>query len=797
MIIHQKEDGQVGKTILHYKIIEKLGEGGMGVVYKAHDTKLDRYVALKFLPLHVSKNADERQRFIHEAKAASAFDHNNICTIYEINETKPAPGEPGDEQMFIAMAYYEGETLKEKIERSPLKLNDAVGFAIQIAQGLAKAHEQGIVHRDIKPANVHVTNDGVAKILDFGLAKLGDRSKLTKEGTTLGTAAYMSPEQARGEDVDFRTDIWSLGIVIYEMITGQLPFKGDYEQAVMYAIMNEAPEPMTGLRTGVPLELERIVNKALSKRPDERYQHVDEMQVDLRAIRNQLRIEKTRERSTQTKTVKRKPLYLFIGLVIFIALVTLIGIYFFSWQSESIDSIAVLPLKSLSDDPEQEIFTAGMHEALIAELSKIGALRTISRTSVMRYKETIKSIPEIAIDLDVDAVVEGSVLHSGEKVRIIVQLIGAVPERHLWAQTFDRDLGDVLALHSEVTRQIADQIQVEITHDEETRLQSVGTVNSAAYETYLLGRHYFRNGDFLAGLGVEYFERAIETDSTFAPAYAGLALAYASLGAAHNIIAPHDTWPKVRQAAEKAVALNEGLAEAHTALALVKKSEWDWIGAEREYKRALELNPNSVEVLRSYGFFMELMGRVEKAMKLRERSIKLDPYSLGGLRTVIKNLVRSGHAEEAIQLISNKIKSDPGEPLMYWDLAEIYAKEGDYEAAIKQLQIQISLMKGDIVDEVAFLGHLYGRLGRKKDAFKMLQKLEQLSTKDQYVSPALKAWVYSGMNDKDKAIEWLTRGYETRAHRMGLNIKRFSFIFDPISDDPRFRKLMGKMNLKP
>ncbi|MCH7674579.1 protein kinase, partial [candidate division KSB1 bacterium] len=474
----------VGKTILHYRIIEQVGQGGMGVVYKAEDTKLERTVAIKFLPRQITVNSEERERFKIEAKAAASLNHPNIATIHAIEEV--------DAEMFIVMEYIEGKELHEIVgARGPVPLPDVVDYAAQIASGLQAAHKKGITHRDIKSANIMITAEDQVKIMDFGLAKMRGGVKFTKVGTTLGTAAYMSPEQARGEEADERADLWSLGVVLYEMLTGKMPFPGDYEQAVMYAIMNEEPEPVSVSRSETPEALQQIVDKSLLKSLQQRYQNIDEMLTNLREVGNHLDTGKTRP-SMQTKTSRRPPVLVYGGLAAVVALVVLIGISFFPKQSESIDSIAVLPLDNLSGDTEQDIFTAGMHEALITELSKISALRTISRTSVMRYKETMKSIPEIAKELDVDAVVEGSVLRSGDKVRITVQLIGTDPERHLWAQTFDRDLVDVLALHSEVARQIADEIQIKVTQDEESQLRNAVAVKTEAYENYLLGRHYLR-----------------------------------------------------------------------------------------------------------------------------------------------------------------------------------------------------------------------------------------------------------------------------------------------------------------
>jgi len=458
------------QILTHYKILAKLGQGGMGEVYLAEDTKLRRKVALKLLPSHFAADPDARARFEQEARAAAALNHPNICTIYEIGEA--------EDKFFIAMEYIEGEELKKKVISDQLSVNSVIDIAAQIVEGLKAAHAKGITHRDIKSSNIMVTESGQVKIMDFGLAKMGGEVHLTKAGMTLGTAAYMSPEQARGEVVDHRTDIWSLGVVLYEMLTGQLPFRGEYEAAMMYSILNEDPQPLTALRTGVPMELERIVNKALAKKAEERYQHIDEVLADLRLIQKDFSAGASKRRLTEVKSFKKKRFYLYGGVATVLAV--LIGITLFRGAHETHaihDSIAVLPLASLSGDPEQEYFTDGMTGALITDLAKISALKVISRTSVMQYKGAKKPLPEIARELQVDVILEGSVLRSGDRVRVTAQLIEAATDRHLWAKSYDHDLRDILTLQSEVAQAVVNEIKIKLTPREQARLTKTRVVN--------------------------------------------------------------------------------------------------------------------------------------------------------------------------------------------------------------------------------------------------------------------------------------------------------------------------------
>ena len=471
-LITRVESLQKGSTFAgRYKIIEELGRGGMGVVYKAEDTKLKRTVALKFLPPELTHISEVNERFMREAQAAAALDHPNICTVYEFDEA--------EETSFISMAYIEGQSLKKKTESGPLELDEALRIATQIAEGLGEAHKKGVVHRDIKSANIIVTERGQAKIMDFGLARMTGGTLLTKEGMAMGTIAYMSPEQARGEEVEHRTDIWSLGVVLYEIFSGQLPFKGEHDQSVVYSILNEKPKPITDLRSEIPLSIGQVVSKALEKNPDERYQQVEELLDDLKSISSGIVPEEIKVRLRKAQLLKRKKSIHYAGGAGLIILMAVIAISLFTGRAEAIESIAVLPLENLTGDAEQDYFVDGITDELIGHLSQISGLRrVISRTSVMQYKKSEKSLSEIARELNVDAVVEGAVHLVGENVRMRIQLIAALPEeQNLWGQTYERAKNDVLVMCSEMVRAIADEIQVKLTPQEETLLASARQVN--------------------------------------------------------------------------------------------------------------------------------------------------------------------------------------------------------------------------------------------------------------------------------------------------------------------------------
>jgi len=535
----------LGKTISHYRIVEKLGESGMGVVYKSEDTKLKRTVALKFLPPYLTDEPEATERFIQEAQTASALDHNNICTIHEIGETSEG-------QMYIVMTYYEGETIKKKIKHGSLELEHILNYIIQVAEGLRKVHVNGIVHRDIKSTNVMITRDGIAKILDFGLAKLAGRTGITKTGSTLGTVAYMSPEQAQGLKIDHRTDIWSLGVVMYEILTGQLPFKGDNDQVIIYSIVNEDYTPITEIRSDVWIELEQVVANAMQKDCSDRYQSMDEFLIDLKSINKKLH-------SSQLEVV----------IV----------------RKTTLPSIAVLPFLDMSPQKDQDYFCEGIAEELINALTKIEKLRVASRTSSFQFKGKSHHVHQIGKELNVKTVLEGSVRKAGNKLRITAQLVNANNGYHLWAEKYDRDMEDIFAIQDEISLAIVDKLKVELLGDEKARLVKRYTENQEAHNLYLKGLYFWnRQHEYGYLKSMEYFQQAIEQDALYALPYTGIADAFTLLGL-YGFLPPREAYVKARSAAIRALDIDDTLAEAHLSMALIHFwLDWNWFYADKEFK---------------------------------------------------------------------------------------------------------------------------------------------------------------------------------------------------------------------
>ncbi len=673
----------IGKNISHYKILEKLGEGGMGDVYKAEDKNLDRIVAIKFLPKMMTRNEDMKTRFFNEAKAASALDHPNICTIYEIDKTEK-------EQLFICMGYYEGKTVEEKIKQSPLEIDEALDISIQMAQGLFQAHKKNIVHRDIKSANIIVTTNGVAKIVDFGIAKLIDQKGLTTDGTLLGTASYKSPEQTLGEEVDHRTDIWSLGVVLYEMLTGLLPFQGEFEQAVVYSILNEEPKPLTGLSKEIPMELERIVDKALAKDPKKRYQNLDEVIVDLKHVN------KGPEKGKANK------------------------------QASSIPIIAVLPFTNMSADKDQDYFCDGIAEDILNDLTHLEGLRVVARTSSFAIKNKNQDIRKIGLKLGADTLVEGSVRKAGNRLRITAQLINVSDGIHLWSERFDRDLEDVFAIQDEISKNIVEALELKLSKREKGVLGKIKTQDIQAYDYYLRGREFFHRGRRKSiEQASDMFSRAIEIDSYYALAYAGLADCYSYIFMYFD--SSKEKLERSVSASEKALILDQNLAEAHTARGLAVSLNLRYADAEKEFDRAIELNPKLYETYFFYARTCRQQGNFQKAVRLfrkasevrpddyqsplflasayrklkliekanensqralvlAEKHIQLNPddaraWYLGG-----GALADLGQIDKAIEWCKHAIKIDPNDPRVQYNASCIYSLSGKIDQALEYFE---------------------------------------------------------------------------------------------------------------
>ena len=777
----------IGQTVSHYKILEKLGEGGMGVVYKAEDLKLTRIVALKFLPPDLIHDPEAGQRFVHEAKAASAIRHNNICVVYDIDETP-------DGQIFISMECLEGETLKKKIERGPLKINEAIDICQQVARGLSKAHEQGIVHRDIKPANIMVTTDGVAKIVDFGLAKLSGRTMLTKAGSTLGTAAYMSPEQASGSTTDHRTDIWSLGVVLYEMLTGRRPFEAEYENALLYSILNSEPAPITALRSGISKELERIVQKCLMKAPGERYQHVDELVVDLNGL-SRASLAQRNPPAAEPIVIPGKRRAVPYALGAFTLVVIVLGVLLLMRGKDDrtgprpeLRWVAVLPPRNLSKVPGDESLSEGILEGLITELGKIKSVSTIGRQSVMKFDGTDKSYAQIAAELGgVEAIVEPSFQHVGNKLQIHARLIQASDGTVLWAGTFDKTMDDILVLQSEVARMIAREIGATVTPQEQTRLASARPVNAELYQIYLQGRYHFARRTLAAfNKSIQLFEQILARDPDNALAYAGLAESYAILPFYEGAL-PAEAFPKAKAAAMKALELDNSLAEAHTALGFVLFYwDWDWAAAEKELLQALELKPGYVIAHHWYAEYLSAMGRHDQAVSEIKRAQELDPLSplLLAIGGEVCNYARS--YDEAIEQCRKALELDSSFALARGNLANAYIEKGMYREAEKSARLEgvdprISLR----------LAYIFAAAGSKAKALGIL--ITRRRSKRQELDPTSLVDVYVCLGENSLALDWLEKAYDQRdPYMVFMNVARR---VDPLRAEPRFQNLVRRVGL--
>jgi len=760
----------IGKTISRYRITEKLGEGGMGVVYKAEDTELKRIVALKFLPGHVLESEGEKARFVHEARAAASLDHPNICTVYEIGRAE------GYE--FIAMAYVEGESLKARIEAGPVEPYEAVNVAAQVADALREAHDHGIVHRDIKPANIMLTAKGRAKILDFGISRSASLTKITKTGTTLGTVAYMSPEQARGEGADSRSDIWSLGVVLYEMVTGRLPFEGDYEQAIVYGILNRDPEPVTSARGGAPAELERILRKTLAKEPGRRYRRAVALLQDLKSLSGDLEARVEAQGSRETHAAAPGSDSERTGVEV--------------GDAKAIPSIAVLPFVNMSPDPENEYFGDGLAEELINALAQIEGLRVAARTSAFRFRGGEADIGEIGERLGVRTLLEGSVRRAGNKVRVTAQLINVADGYHLWSDRYDRELEDIFAIQEEISLAIVKQLKVKLAVEEiDGPIVKKYTENLDAYSLFLKGRYYWYK---LTAEGwsksMEHFEKAITVDPTYAPAYAWLSISRQSQ-AFWGDRSPRELISRSRELAETAIRMDEGIAEAHNSLAVIHfVYDWDTEAADREFDRSLELAPTGALTRVNYALILMIRNRKDEAMALAKHARKLDPLSgtIAAWAGVMPCYV--GRYDEAIEQLEQAVPLAPDYWQLHYSLGEACLHASKLDEAVEASRRAVDLSGGASVALVNLACALY-LSGRKGEAEKVFGSLKDRAL-ERYVSPAKLALVHAAEGDKEAAVASLERALEERDpwicwHRLAPAALRF--------DDPRIEAIMKRIGI--
>ena len=764
-----------------YRIVEPIGKGGMGVVYKAEDTKLRRTVALKFLPPELAESPEAGERFIREAQAAAALSHPHICTIHEISEE--------EDQSFIVMEYIEGESLRQKILKGPLDQTEVLDIAIQVAEGLEEAHKKGIVHRDIKPGNIMLTEKGAAKVMDFGLAKVFGGSLITREAATMGTVAYMSPEQAKGEVVDHRTDIWSLGVVLYEMITAQLPFKGEYDQSMIHSILNHEPEPITKIRKDLPSGLEQVIYKALAKNPAGRYQSMEDFLGDLKAIAEGLKPLRAKAGLLRGRILGLKKIYAYAGLACIVILAVLAFLFLAPQRSAAFDSVAVLPLENLSGDPEQDSLAESIHDDLITNLAGLSSLKTVTaRRTVMRFKGKDTPPQQIAKDLRVKALITGALRRSGDSVRVTAQLINPTTGSQVWADSFERDMRDVMSLENEIVAAIAREVNLQLTSEERTRLAGARTVNPEAYVAYTKGKFYL-NKLTPEGLkmGLDYMQQAIDKDPTNPLPYAALALGYCRIG--HGTAPPPNAFALAKAAALKAEELGGTLAETEAALGQIKLfDEWDWAGGGQALQHALALNSSLPDAQRMYSWYLVLIGRMDEGIAAMKRAIEVDPLYPLWSSDLGWQCWSAGRYQEAMDATQKALELDPNfDQALCW-LGYLYAEKGMFKEAIEAHQ-----KLSDVVGWKWPLVRTYALAGRKDEARKMLAEL----LAKEKPTGAVAGWdlgeVYAALDDKDEAFRWMEAG--VREHNSFIPWMRANPCYAPLRSDPRFEELVRRMKL--